>query len=485
MLVAAPVVSAALSLMDVRLALLPLAAAALVAALRWFGVGRFFPASGSGWVLLSTILVTSVAPSLGAMGTLARVGMAAVCLVATVVHLRGDRRRVPRSAAAALGILLVALTASALAAPSYGFGLARLINWTMFVPLLFLVYNRPDVRGITMGIIGTGVIQMSGVGLQLAGLMGGTWGGLVLSGNSDGGFNRLTRYTSFVANPNNLALLLTLAVIACTGCVFADVGARLRALCVGIIPLLGFGIVLTGSRGGIIAVCLGLFVVLAWHGTRGWMLGAAIVGIVVAVAVRTTSTGFSRLLTSLAELLEGSDISANHRTAAWADRMASTDGIGLVLGTGFGGYQPSLFAEQSGINIDSDLARLATVDNAWLKLVLEAGFVGAGSMAALLVVATAAALMRSRGGSNVVGIATGASLVAMIWRSASVDMLDQNPWNVILFMAIGLALASASEARALSSRLPGSVGLAGPGGRRAAAMPVRPYRGMAGLGSSR
>jgi hypothetical protein len=51
-------------------------------------------------------------------------------------------------------------------------------------------------------------------------------------------------------------------------------------------------------------------------------------------------------------------------------------------------------------------------------------------------------LLKSTGQLRLVGLGAGACIVAILWRSLSVDMLDQNPWNAVIFLALGTAAAS-------------------------------------------
>jgi O-Antigen ligase len=441
----ASVLAVILSFADVRFAFVPILAVIALGVLRAFEAGMCFPKTGIGWLYAVIIFATCSAPALGAAGLLVRVALASLAAIAFLHNLpREHRGRFPRFVTFGLALLVVSLVGSALTAPSYGFGVARLVNWTMFIPLIFLAYYRPDVRGVAFGIVASSVFQMLGVGLQFTGILGGSWGGLIISGSS---YNPdtsvwLTRYTGFVLNPNNLALILVLGVVTLATALFAEIPARLKFLCLCLIGLFVFGIVLSGSRGGIVALVLGLLVVFTAVGARGLAFGT-FAGVAVAITVQMSSwDGLSRVLGSFVQIIGGTDTSANQRNALWIERLGSVDTSSLLLGGGFGGYDPSLFAHQSGFNIDPGLARQATIDNGWIKLLLESGLVGVSGLAIVLLVAIWTGLFKARSGQRLVGLGAGAALAAMTWRSISVDMLDQNPWNAILFLTAGIALAS-------------------------------------------
>lgn len=430
---------------DIRMAFAVFATAGVLWLVSLSGLGRCVPRTAIGWLYTAVIFVTCWAPSLGPTGTLVRFALAALCLIALVHSFRTTPPpRLARTLKVGLALLVLSLCLSTIAAASTGYGIARLINWSMFLPLLWLVIRKPDIKGAGFGIVATGVFQMIGVGLQIAGLMGGTWGGLLTSGTT---YNPetsdwLKRYTGFILNPNNLALVLACGIIVLAACMLAKVPGRVRVSCFALMALFAVGVIVTGSRGGLVAVALGVGALLLFAGRRGFALGlvAAILGVTAYVV--SGSTELDRILQSFGEILSGTDASAAQRSGVWMTRFQSAEGGSWIIGNGFGGYAPETFANQRGLDIDPAAAKSATVDNSWLKILLESGIVGVLGMAFTMLSPMAAALTSSSGERRVWGIAAGAVLVALLWRSISVDMLDQNPWNAIVFLAIGFAAAS-------------------------------------------
>ena len=441
MLLGAALVAVPLALLDPMLGVIPFLAVATVWLLRRLGVGRFVPGSALGWLFASTILVTCIAPSLGGFGSIVRFLLAIVAATVLVLDNRSALPRLPKLVVFGLALLILSLSASFLAAPSSGYGAARFVNWVMFIPLFALSFRRPNINATLFGLIATSIIQILGVGLQIAGLMGGTWGGLLTSGEGSGTKTWLTRYTGFLANPNDLGLLLSIGIIALTACLYAKTSLRLKVFCSALIVLFGSGVVLTGSRGALVAIVLGVLIVFVAVGSRGWVM-AIIATTAISIFLHLSNwDALNRVATSFSSILGGTDGSALQRSAVWGERAAS--GGNYVLGNGFGGYvSNSLFSKASYFDLDAASARLATVDNSWLKLLLESGAVGVIGLGIVLVVPMIGALRKFSDGRRLVGIAAGAMLAAMLWRSFSVDILDTNPWNAIFFLLAGTALSS-------------------------------------------
>ncbi|MDQ0731138.1 O-antigen ligase family protein [Arthrobacter sp. B1I2] len=443
-LIVTSVVAVVAGFFDIRYSFGAFAALAVLALVQSIGLGRFLPKAPVGWLYALVIFVTCWAPALGTVGTISRFVLAGVCLVALIHSFSLPAPRMNKAAKAGVVILLVSLILSTLGAASSAYGLSRLLNWTMFIPLLWLGFRRPDIRGAGFGLVVTSIFQMIGVGLQMAGLMKGTWGGLLTSGLT---YNPetsswLTRYTGFTMNPNNLALVLACGVIVLAACLLADLPRRTKVGFLMLMGLFAVGIVLTGSRGGLVAVAIGVVVLFFFAGKRGVALGITVLGLAIVAYVITGSRELDRLLQSFIEIVSGVDASATQRSNVWLTRLQSTQNGNMFIGTGFGGYAPELFAGQHGLDVDPASARRATVDNSWLKILLESGVLGMFAMALTMLAPMCSALWKSTGDRRLWGIAAGAVIAALIWRSISVDMLDQNPWNAFVFIALGLAAAS-------------------------------------------
>jgi hypothetical protein len=443
-----------LAFIDIRLPFAAFAALAVVWLLRYIGLGQFVPNKPIGWLYAAIIFMTCWAPSLGTAGTIVRFALAALAIVALITSFRQTPPpQLARSLKFGVALLILSLGVSTIAAASTGYGLSRLINWAMFLPLLWLAVRKPDIKGAGFGLIATCAFQMIGIGLQVAGLMGGTWGGLLTSGTT---YNPetsswLKRYTGFIWNPNNLALILACGIIVLAACMLGKVTVRVRFGCLALIAVFTVGVISTGSRGGLVAVALGVGVLLMVAGRRGLALGIVAVSLGATAYIFSGSHELDRIIQSFAEIVSGTDASAAQRSGVWLTRLESAEGGSWILGNGFGGYALDIFANQRGLDIDHTLARRATVDNSWLKILLESGLVGVLGMALTMLSPMFSALKKSTGDRRLWGIASGAVLVALLWRSVSVDMLDQNPWNAILFLTIGLAAAAASPPLKLSA----------------------------------
>ncbi len=381
--------------------------------------------------LAAVLPVTSVAPALGGLGTPLRV---AVAVAVAVVVLREPARPRPLQVGL-LTLLVLVLTADAIGAPTAAYGVVRLLNWLMFVPLALLHVDARTVRLLGVSLLVTCWVQMVGVALQLVGAFRGTWGGLVVSGSAADPADRtlLTRYTGFVGNPNDLGLLLGLGLVVClVGLVTRAYGRRLVHL--SSLAAFTWGLFLTGSRGAILGLVVGVLVVVVLlrprHATR-----VAVAGVLIGSVPALTSDGVRHVLASIGAIGAGQDASAASRSSLWRDQLRVNDQ--WLFGNGFGGYVggPVTAGTTTG-----------TLDNAWLKLLLEAGVVGC-ALLALLILSFAVPVLRSRRSlgpvPSVTALVVLAALAMLVWRSLSADLLDVNPWNAVLWMLLGLAAAHA------------------------------------------
>jgi hypothetical protein len=448
-LLGAALAGAAVAFVDARYAFSgALGVAVLLLALRFFRVRAGAPDTWAGWLYAAVLLGTTVTPALGSRGTLLRLGLAATCAVAWWGCAPNFKMKMPGPAAGGMALLLGALAIAVATGVGLSFSVARFVNWTMFLPILFLAFRRPAARGAAFGVVAAAVVQMVGVLLQALGIFGGTWGGLTLNVGE-----WLTRYTGFILNPNDLALLLALAVVVASAAVMGDLPGRLKGLLVGLIGVFLYGIILSGSRGGIVAVGLGIAALLLARGLRAFAVGAVFSGLAGAYLYTSTAIGVSRVVESLGEIVRGEDPSTLTRAQIWEVRSAGYDFLDFTFGRGLGGYAPGVFGQISGFDLPRQALVAGTVDNGWLKLVLECGVVGAVGLAAVLTTALWYGFVLSRRtGQALAGATSGACLVALLWRSTSVDLLDVNPWNAWIFLAAGLALAAGRGSRNDSAR---------------------------------
>ncbi|WP_127129584.1 O-antigen ligase [Georgenia sp. SYP-B2076] len=396
------------------------------------------------WLLTRTAVslilpVTTLAPAVGPLGTGARL-LLAVVVAACVLH-RPGRLRIPQ---ALLLLLFVALLlALAVGAPSPAYGAARLVNWVMFVPLVFLGSGRGHLRAVGRSLFLTCWLQVGGVLLQLAGLLGGTWGGLLTSGTTHdpSRHNWLTRYTGFLGNPNDLGLLLSLGAMLCVLAV--AMGSSRGTLPVGrtFVMLISagvfvLGVFLSGSRGAILGLVIGVVVSMAFLSGRQRLVVGCFAGAATAL-VLTDDGAFRRVVGSVGEIVAGEDSSAASRAAQWLDRLGA--GGPWFVGDGFGGYARNAVLTRDGVGIDTAVHQSATVDNSWLKLYLEGGVLGV-TILALLLCALILPVVTRHVEDRLAAAVVVTSAAMLVWRSLSVDVLDINPWNAVIWLLAGLAV---------------------------------------------
>ncbi|MCW2758406.1 MAG: hypothetical protein JWO46_2152, partial [Nocardioidaceae bacterium] len=122
-----------------------------------------------------TLVAATVAPALGATGTLVRFGCAFLVVVA-LVHSGLGETKPPRLRAAqtvACAVFAGVLVLSVFGPVGFAYGVSRLLNWLMFAPLAVLFYRRPDIRALGVAGLVIGAVQSVGVLLQMRGLFGG------------------------------------------------------------------------------------------------------------------------------------------------------------------------------------------------------------------------------------------------------------------------------------------------------------------------
>jgi hypothetical protein len=396
----------------------------------------------SALVIVSGLTVT-VAPSLGGAGTYARM-MCALWAAAALVHIRLSREpRLQRSRVIDQMTMLGFFAALAMAATTpvgLAYGVSRLTNWLMFVPLGIVFFRRPRYGALAVVALLVGAVQTVGVLLQVKGVLGGVWGGALISGND---YNPITsrwlvRYTGFVQDPNNLAILMNLCAIACLSVAWMRRDRRARMLMIGGVAASAGVVVVTGSRGGLIGIPLGLLVFSLFTGTRALIRIAIFAAIGSWAALNAHFSSLDGLLSTFTKVVGGQDPSIQQRLAVWTKYQEG--GLSPIFGQGFGGYNQTAL-RGSGFDVSADAARQATVDNSWLKLLLETGVIGV-TFAALVVLCCGTALIRAvkTGAPRPVVAGVGAAIAIVVWRSASTDALDINPYNMIVPLLIAAAL---------------------------------------------
>ncbi len=409
------------------------------------------------FVLATLLPIVTIAPALGAGGSVLRTALAVVVLVAVV----RDHGRL-RPAQALLGFTWVGLVAAmAVGSSDLGQGLVRAINWLMFMPLLFLAPHPQHWAIVTRSALTTCWVHLAAVGAQLLGVLGGTWGGLLTSGRDYDPSQRnwLTRYTGLVYNPNDLGLILALGVIVAL--MVASERPPRAGFAIPSAAIFTAGIILTGSRGAVLSLALGILVLLVFLPTLHRLLVISL-AVVTSIAL-TTREGETRLvLDSITDIFIGADRSASVRQSLWSTYLSEADN--LVIGDAFGAT-----VREGAVESSAAPTNIATVDNSLLKLLLEGGWLSVTVFVALLAVIYVPLLSRRTGPHRYAAGAILAAMSMIAFRSASVDLFDINPWNAIIWLFAGLAVGLGSHARPPRA----SLGQSTPHDRRRAQVPAQ------------
>ncbi len=397
--------------------------------------------------LALTIVVLPVAPvlnDLAGLGTVLRFGFAValvVLIVAGGVPLARPTWGNGRWLVLAFGVFqLVALVGSGNAV----YGGIRLGNWVMFMPIAVIAWDSRRLRVAAAALFSGAVLLALGIGMQFTGVLGGTWGGFLLSGVGAVGPLYSIRYTSFFQNPNDLGLAmlsLTLAALLLLGVPGRSAAWRLALM--GGAGIMTAGFVVSGSRAPLLGLpFVGLYLI-AVRRSRA-VLQLLAVGGLVTIAILTMSPGLRESvaanLGSVIQIVNGDDASATARLEVWSTRI---NGAGnLLVGAGYGGYTSVGATDVTQATQRSALYAAATVDNSWLKLGLEEGIVGIALLAGILTYALrrAVGLVRRQGGW-LVGSIGGSILVLMVFRAFSMDIFDINPWNFFMWVVVGILLS--------------------------------------------
>lgn len=381
------------------------------------------------------MILLPVAPSLPeVVGTALRV-LVSVLVVLIIAVGALPRRSADRGLEIALavgfGIVIAATAIRGLDA----YAMSRAANWLMFAPLLLVRWTERATRSMITGLLASVWVLAAGIVVQAFGLLTGTWGGLPRM--EAGATTWATRYTSFTQNPNDLGLIAAISAMFALAGAVTTTHRRTRLVAGSSAFVAVLMCLATGSRGGFVAMVLGLTFVLAFAGRRvipPWpMMLASVATIALVLALTPAGTTVYRTVASVADIANGDDQSASNRTSLWADRFAAFDRP--ILGEGFGGY-----VGRSGASDEAGLPSSrrhvdTTVDNGWLKLWLEAGSVGLTLFCAIVLVGIRSGF-RSR---SIWARCAAAGLCLLALRAGSADILDINPWNYYWWLLLGLA----------------------------------------------
>jgi O-antigen ligase len=336
-----------------------------------------------------------------------------------------------------------------LGSPDASYSVLRLANWLMFVPYAFLAYDERAFRVAAKAAVLSALVVFGGLLLQQAGLIGGAWGGLQIGGSHSAPIYA-TRYTSFLLNPNDLALFMFgVAVVAAIVATFGTTHWPSRLLLGLVVLAAGVAVLASNSRGAFLSVPLVLVYLFAAGARRQVTIAIVAVGLAAIFVIPTLPVARSAtrgISDSLTAIVTGSDTSARDRQAVWQERLDAAGNP--VIGSGYGTYGGASAFTDDALRNRQQLLRSLTVDNSWLKMLLESGIVGVLLMGAVLVawiVNTARAARSPR--LKATALSLGALGVLLLFRSFSVDVLDINPWNFFLWLLFGMTASLAALAR--------------------------------------
>jgi len=274
-------------------------------------------------------------------------------------------------------------------------------------------------------------------GATLASLLGVA---MFASGRAPVGNSGAPRFLLTGDDPNHTAAGLLLPLVLAAS--MAGDGSRplLRRLAfAGSGILVAIGIVLTGSRGGILAAVVALFV-LGWQSGSLRRMGVAIATVAVAAVL-----SLSLAPAALEARLLNSD--STGRTEVWRLGLVACSTY-CVQGSGWGTF-PDVY--QQVFRSDPDAGGYRTqrfrAHNIWLQALVETGFVGFGLLVAGFATAGASLLKLPRAGraaplAALIGLAVASSLVS--------NLTFKYFWLVFLYVAV-CATASARPSAAASS----------------------------------
>ena len=242
------------------------------------------------------------------------------------------------------------------------------------------------------------------------------------------------------------------------------------------------GVLLAGSKGGLLAMLLGFVLVLHWgFRTRAMVLVAAVVGSVLLMTISVMmqvpnggNTGPSGRLIAAA-----STIADSNRIDHWQDTIRAVAGY-FPCGSGYGTYGSAYLPYQA---TGRDLW-FKHADNYWLELAVEQGLPGIGFALAIGIVLTVALLKLLRSDNDFDNglAAVGLFVIAATTVSQSLDFGIIIPANAYTFVVLLAMLAtrattptSASQTTATLQRKPALTVPTGP------SMAALITRGLAGI----
>jgi putative inorganic carbon (HCO3(-)) transporter len=263
-----------------------------------------------------------------------------------------------------------------------------------------------------------------------------------LAGGGAEASNELDRVAGTVGDPNVLAaILIAGAFLAIALAITQKRAPALRLLLIGCTVLCLAGVVLTFSRGGLVALGAALLVAPFLARRRAATIAAAVVVIICIIGFITTLAP-----QDAREHLTKAD-GGSGRTDIWkiGGRMVEAN---PVVGVGVGNFQTSMIHYQlvPGAAIDrTDLADNPSVaHNSYLEVLAEGGVIGLALFLGVLAVALSAATKATRrflrDGRSDLAVIAGAVVVALFSLLAS-DFFISEQFSKQLWLLIALCPA--------------------------------------------
>jgi O-antigen ligase len=292
------------------------------------------------------------------------------------------------------------------------------------VMAVYVLTALMPVRQVDVQRIGTAIIA----GAAMASLIG---IGLFVAGRAPIGKSGVPRFLITGNDPNHTAagLLLPL-LLAISRTVDPRQRPANRTLAIGGVALMTTGILLTGSRGGVLAAVVGIVVIMLCGGsTRRAVSLVVVVGLAAALALRQAPASLEGRLV---------ETSSTGRTDIWQLGL-DTCPTYCVRGSGFGSF-PAVYEEEFRTNPEGGGFRTAgfRAHNIWLQALIETGLTGL----LLLVLAFTAAtrdvwkLRREDRGPPL-----GALLALAVASSLISNLTFKYFWLVLMYAAVVVSAA--------------------------------------------
>lgn len=182
-------------------------------------------------------------------------------------------------------------------------------------------------------------------------------------------------FGSFVSR-NNFAGWMALAIAIPLGMLFSgSIAKDKRLLYVTAVALMGISLVVSGSRGGLVAflaeIVFLLFITYAQGRGKMGLRVLLAAGLVVAIVAGTAFVGVESSLTRLADD-QNTTVSASSRPHIWSVTL-KVIGDSMPLGVGLGAYATAY----SKFDASSGMERVEQAHNDYLQVLADAGLVGA------------------------------------------------------------------------------------------------------------